>query len=167
MSTYNLVLTIAWSLWLVYEIISVARMVMTVRKCSVKVFTYDVSSIIFILMLIFVAFFSLAERGRNIITVVVMLLSILLYIPMATTVFTPQGVVAQMFKPNKDAFIPAQNISYEFRQGKLVKDMLFLYDKGRNTPARRLVIGIHDPKLITMLNENYNKYGFENPMFRS
>lgn len=168
MSGFNIVLTAAWALWLVYEIICITITAVTVRKSSEKVFTYDITSIVFILMLIFIAVFSLLARGRHIVTVVLMVLCAVLYIPMGMTIFTPQGIVAQMYKPGHGSnYIPAQNICYQYKQGKLFKDMLYIYDKGKSVAARRIIINIHDPRLTKMLNENYSKFGYENPMLRS
>ena len=163
MSVFDIVLTAALTLWLVYEIISVARMFMTIVKSSEKVFTWDLRSIVFIIAITVILV--LIYRGS--LTNMLFIACEVLFIPMTITVFTPQGVVSAMYRPKCDPVIPAQSISYEYRQGKVLKDTLMLYDKGKDSPARCIIAGIHDPKLITMLNENYNKYGFENPMFRS
>ena len=64
------------------------------------------------------------------------------------------------------AFIePAEKISYEYAQGGLFKETLLIYRNGSEVPIK-LHFGIKNPKLITILNDNYVKHGYENPLLK-
>lgn len=86
----------------------------------------------------------------------------LLFIPCAFTMVTPAGVIVPEIK--KDCLRPAADYSYEYSRGRIVKDALDLYYKDEK--SIRLYFGIKNTKLITMLNNNYEKHGYENPMLR-
>ena len=84
-------------------------------------------------------------------------------LPMIPTYITPQGM------PNvglKDAsFEPADSVSYEYVQDGLFKETLLIYRNGSEVPIK-LHFGIKNPKLITILNDNYVKHGYENPLLK-
>ena len=84
-------------------------------------------------------------------------------LPMIPTYITPQGM------PNvglKDAsFEPADSVSYEYAQGGRFKETLLIYRNGSEVPIK-LHFGIKNPKLITILNDNYVKHGYENPLLK-
>ena len=94
---------------------------------------------------------------------VLSLIVTLLFLPCAFTIITPDGIIVPEIK--KDCLRPAEKYSYEYSQGKVIKETLNIYyNNGR---PLKLYLGIKSTKLLTMLNNNYEKHGYENPMLRS
>ncbi|SFC56342.1 hypothetical protein [Ruminococcus albus] len=94
---------------------------------------------------------------------VLSLIVTLLFLPCAFTIITPDGIIVPEIK--KDCLRPAADYSYDYFQGKVIKETLNIYyNNGR---PLKLYLGIKSTKLITMLNNNYEKHGYENPMLRS
>ena len=94
---------------------------------------------------------------------VLSLIVTLLFLPCAFTIITPEGIIVPEIK--KDCLRPAADYSYDYSQGKVIKETLNIYyNNGR---PLKLYLGIKSTKLLTMLNNNYEKHGYENPMLRS
>ena len=93
---------------------------------------------------------------------VLSLIVTVLFFPCAFTIVTPEGIIVPEIK--KDCLRPAADYSYDYSQGKVIKETLNIYYK--DSRPLKLYIGIKSTKLITMLNNNYEKHGYENPMLK-
>ena len=93
---------------------------------------------------------------------VLSLIVTVLFFPCAFTIVTPEGIIVPEIK--KDCLRPAGNYSYKYTQGKVIKETLNIYYK--DSRPLKLYLGIKSTKLITMLNNNYEKHGYENPMLK-
>ena len=84
-------------------------------------------------------------------------------LPLIPIYITPQGMPKIGLK--EASFEPADSVSYEYAQGGLFKETLMIYRNGSEVPIK-LHFGINSPKLITILNDNYVKHGYENPLLK-
>ncbi|ADU20692.1 hypothetical protein [Ruminococcus albus] len=138
------------------------RLIKALRAAKDKVILPEIWDFVF--MVLFAAGTSCCYAVDNMSPVVYVLALIVtvLYLPCAFTVVTPVGIIVPEIK--KDCLRPAEKYSYDYTQCKVIKEVLNIYyNNGR---PFKLYIGIKSTKLITMLNDNYEKHGYENPMLR-
>ena len=161
MKTYEIVFTVVLAVMAVYYIIADVRLILVLKKAGKKTMAFKSDCFGELFGLIFGV--TICFLHSNMILASIAALCTVVLLPLIPIYITPQGM------PNvglKDAsFEPADSVSYEYAQGDLVKETLLIYRNGSEMPIK-LHFGIKSPKLITILNDNYVKHGYENPLLK-
>lgn len=131
------------------------------KNTDKKVVTADLMSIIFLLIMTVGVTASFIMNSTPLPMFIAYIAAAIFVLPHLLSIFTPKGLIAPVFK--EGGILPAKEYSYEFVQGKVIKEKLVIHKKGSDRP-KSLQIGIKKPELITMLNDNYKKYGVKNPL---
>ena len=147
----------------VFETVIDIRLFFFLKKYKEKTITYSLFNVLFLVLMTLSVSLSFSGGHLPVILYVMLLVCEVLVIPMLTTVVTPQGIAVAGFK--SITIEPADKYSYEYKQGKVIKETLYIFDKDHERP-NALHFGIKNPKLVSMLNDNYNKHDYENPMLK-
>ena len=160
MKTYEIVFTVVMAVMAVYYIIADVRLILVLKKAGKKTMAFKSDCFGELVGLIFGV--TICFLHSNMLLASTAALCTVVLLPMIPIYITPQGVPRVGLK----AFMePAEKISYEYAQGDLVKENLLIYRNGSEVPIK-LHFGIKSPKLITILNDNYVKHGYENPLLK-
>ncbi|EGC03875.1 hypothetical protein [Ruminococcus albus] len=160
MKTYEIVFTVVLAVMAVYYIIADVRLILVLKKAGKKTMAFKSDCFGELFCLIFGV--TICFLHSNMILASIAALCTVVLLPMIPTYITSQGMPRVGLK----AFMePAEKISYEYAQGDLVKENLLIYRNGSEVPIK-LHFGIKSPKLITILNDNYVKHGYENPLLK-
>lgn len=162
MKTLDIILTVVIGVMAVPLIVDDVRLILLIKKAEKKTVAVNIHQV---LCLVFIASNYIYNYFNGRIPAplfVVFCVAVAAMLPLIPTYITSQGVPRVGLK----VFIePAEKIGYEYAQGGRFKETLLIYRNGLEVPIK-LHFGIRNPKLITILNDNYLKHGYENPLLK-
>ena len=144
-----------------YEVFQDVGLLLSWKKAEQKAVALDIMSIAFLAVMTVGVTVSFILGSVPLPMFTAYLAAAVFVLPHLLTVFTPKGIMSPIFKSG--GVLPAKDYSYEYVQGKVIKEKLVIHKKGDDRP-RALQIGIRKPELVTMLNDNYKKHGVKNPL---
>lgn len=163
MDSFDKAFTMILAGWLAYEIFVTVKLCSLWSKEKDKAFTLNLLHIVYILIMSAAMTVSFILGHVPTVTFVLFIIGTVMSIPSLLGVFTPEKMI--LGNPRSNWGIKAKDISFEYTQGKVIKETLVLHVKGDDRPTK-YNIGIMNPKLVTMLNDNYNKHGYSNPLLK-
>ena len=163
MSVIDIIMTALLAIGSALAIFLDVKLFLLVRKTKERAVTAELYELLWVLFLVIGVTASFIGGNFHVLLLVMFYLTALSFLPLSLTVFTPEGPLKVGLKSS--GIDPAEKYSYEYEQGKVIKETLLVYREGMERPSR-LIFGIKNPKLITMLNDNYAKHGYENPMLK-
>ena len=163
MKTLDIIITVVIGVMAVSLIVDDVRMILLIKKAEKKAVVFSLYNILWEFFLLVGVTCSFIGGNISVTLYAAFCVFAFTMLPMIPTYITSQGVPKIGLK---DAFFePADSVSYEYAQGGLFKETLMIYRNGSEVPIK-LHFGIKNPKLITILNDNYVKHGYENPLLK-
>ncbi|MBP3798928.1 MAG: hypothetical protein J6I46_14310 [Ruminococcus sp.] len=163
MDQFDKAFTMILAGWLAYEIFVSVKLFGMWSKEKEKAISINLYHIVYLLIMAVLVTLSFANGHLPTASFVLFLLCSVLCVPSLMRVFTPDKLIVA--NPRSGWNIPAKNVSYEYTQGKLIKETLVLHYKDDDR-TDKFNLGVQNQKLITILNDNYKKHGCSNPLLK-
>lgn len=163
MDSFDKAFTMILAGWIAYEIFVNVKLCGMWSKEKDKAFTLNLFHIVYLLIMTAAMTISFILDQIPTVTFVLFIIGTVLCIPSLVGVFTPEKMI--LGSPRSNWGIRAGDISFEYTQGKLIKETLVLHFKNDERPTK-YNIGVTNPKLVTILNDNYKKHGYSNPLLK-
>ena len=162
METLDIIITVVIGVMAVSLIVDDVRLILLIKKAEKKTVAVNIHQVLCFVFIVSNYIYNYFNGRIPAPLFVVFCVAVAAMLPLIPTYITSQGVPRVGLK----AFIePAEKISYEYAQGGRFKETLMIYRNGSEVPIK-LHFGIKSPKLITILNDNYVKHGYENPLLK-
>ncbi len=162
MKTLDIILTVVIGVMAVSLIVDDVRLILLIKKAEKKTVAVNIHQVLCLVFIVSNYIYNYFNGRIPAPLFVVFCVAVAAMLPLIPTYITSQGVPRVGLK----VFIePAEKISYEYAQGGLFKETLLIYRNGSEVPIK-LHFDIKSPKLITILNDNYVKHGYENPLLK-
>lgn len=162
MKTLEIVFAVVLWVMAVPMIVVDVRLILLIKKAEKKTVAVNIHQVLCFVFIVSNYTYNYFNGRIPAPLFVVFCVAVAAMLPLIPTYITSQGVPRVGLK----VFIePAEKISYEYAQGGLFKETLLIYRNGSEVPIK-LHFGIKNPKLITILNDNYVKHGYENPLLK-
>ena len=163
MKTLDIIFTVVIGVMAVSLIVDDVRMILLIKKAEKKAVVFSLYNILWEFFLLVGVTCSFIGGNISVTLYAAFCVFAFTMLPMIPTYITSQGVPKIGLKDA--SFEPADSVSYEYVQDGLFKETLLIYRNGSEVPIK-LHFGIKSPKLITILNDNYVKHGYENPLLK-
>ena len=164
MDTIEKIMTAVLAVGAAAEIYMDIKLYLLMRKTKELAVTVGLYELLWVLFLTLGVTISYMGGNISLVLLIMFYLVAVFCLPLQCDIFTPEGLLRVGLK-NKSGIDPADKYSYKYVQGKVIKESLLLYREGAEKPHMDM-IGVKNPRLISMLNANYKKHGYENPMLK-